>query len=195
MGVILSAADALEWHAGICGSTANELSAGLGESLVAPCGTVFLPYLSGERTPHNDPGIRGAFVGLSRSTDRAAMTRAVLEGVAFALRDSLEALAAAGARPARLIAAGGGSRSRYWMKLVATVLGLPVDLPADGEHGAAFGAARLGLIAATGAEPESVCPPPPILVSLEPEAALRPAFEDKWHRFRSLYPLLSGVCE
>ena len=101
------------------------------------------------------PPIRGAFTGLGHELDRAALTQAVLEGVAFAFRDSLEALEGAGTTLDRVTAIGGGSRSRYWLKAIATALGMPVDIPADGDFGAAFGAARLGLIAAEGADPLS----------------------------------------
>ncbi len=122
-----------------------------------PSGVTFLPYLSGERTPHNDAAIRGAFVGLGHESSRVVLTQAVMEGVSFAIRDSLEALRAAGTTLSRVTAIGGGSRSRYWLKSIATALNLPVDLPDDGDFGAAFGAARLGLIAATGADPVATC--------------------------------------
>ena len=82
----------------------------------------FLPYLSGERTPHNDAAIRGSFTGLAHESSRAVLTQAVLEGVAFAFRDSLEALQAAGTTLTRVTAIGGGSRSRYWLKAIATAL-------------------------------------------------------------------------
>src|SRR5690606_31484560 len=152
MGVILSATDSLNWLCGVTGRTAEELTGELGDALRAPSGTVFLPYLSGERTPHNDAAIRGAFAGLSHQTDRAVLTQAVLEGVAFAFRDSLEALREAGTELSRVTAIGGGSRSTYWLKAIATALGMTVEVPAEGDFGAAFGAARLGLIAAEGAD-------------------------------------------
>ncbi len=96
MGVILSATDALNWHAKVTGRTAGELSAEVGDVLHAPTGVTFLPYLSGERTPHNDAKIRGAFIGLGHESGRAELTQAVMEGVTFAIRDSLEALKSAG---------------------------------------------------------------------------------------------------
>ena len=141
MGVILSATDSLNWLSDITGKSAGELTGELGDTLKAPGGVTFLPYLSGERTPHNDAAIRGAFVGLAHESHRAALTQAVLEGVAFAFRDSLEALRSAGTALERVTAIGGGSRSRYWLKAIATALGIPVDVPADGDFGAAFGAA------------------------------------------------------
>lgn len=190
MGVILSATDALNWYAGIARSDPANLTAELGDKLKAPSGVTFLPYLSGERTPHNDATVRGAFVGLGRESDRAALTQAVVEGVAFAFRDCLEALAAAGTRLDRVTAVGGGSRSDYWLKAIATALDLPVDVPADGDFGGAFGAARLGLIAAEKADPWEVCTLPAIAETIEPEARLRGAFEDAYARYRSLYPAL-----
>ena len=144
----------------ITGKSAGDLTAELGDKLKAPTGVTFLPYLSGERTPHNDAVIRGSFTGLGHEADRATLTQAVLEGVAFAFRDSLEALRAAGTELSRVTAIGGGSRSRYWLKSMATALGMPVDIPADGDFGAAFGAARLGLIAAEKADPFAVCTAP-----------------------------------
>ena len=193
MGVILSATDSLNWLKEIAGRSAKELTDELGAQLRAPSGVTFLPYLSGERTPHNDAAIRGAFAGLSHQSGRAALTQAVVEGVAFAFRDSLEALHAAGTDLARVTAIGGGSRSRYWIKAIATALRLPVDIPADGDFGAAFGAARLGLIAAEKADPLSVCTPPATAKTIEPEAGLSQSYEDAYRRYRALYPAIRGV--
>jgi xylulokinase len=193
MGVILSATDALNWHSGVTGKSAADLTGELGETLKAPSGVTFLPYLSGERTPHNDAVIRGAFIGLEHESDRVVLTQAVLEGVSFAIRDNLEALRSAGTDIARVTAIGGGSRSRYWLASIATTLGVPVDLPADGDFGAAFGAARLGLIAATGADPVAVCTPPVTAGTIEPVAALSGAYEDAYKRYRALYPAIKSL--
>ncbi|ACP26692.1 xylulokinase [Sinorhizobium fredii NGR234] len=190
MGVILSATDALNWHSGVTGRSAAELTGELGDTLKAPGPVTFLPYLSGERTPHNDAAIRGAFAGLGHESSRATLTQAVLEGVSFAIRDSLEALRAAGTTLNRVTAIGGGSRSRYWLKSIATALDLPVDLPADGDFGAAFGAARLGLIAATGADPVATCFAPATAETIEPDASLVAAYEDAYQRYRRLYPAI-----
>ncbi len=193
MGVILSATDSLNWLASITDRKAGDLTTELGDDLKAPSGLTFLPYLSGERTPYNDATIRGVFAGLAHESDRAALTQAVLEGVAFAFRDSLEALAIAGTRLERMTAIGGGSRSPYWLKAIATALGIPVDVPADGDFGAAFGAARLGLIAATGADPRTVCTPPATSSTVEPDAALAQPYTDAYRRYRALYPAIKGV--
>ncbi len=193
MGVILSATDGLNWLAGVTGAKPAELTGELGAGLRAPSGVTFLPYLSGERTPHNDAAIRGAFIGLSHQSDRASLTQAVLEGVAFALRDNLEALRAAGTELSSVMAVGGGSRSQLWLKTIATALGIPVEVPADGDFGAAFGAARLGLIATENAEPSSVLTRPGIASIIEPDRALASAYGDAYARFRALYPALKGV--
>jgi xylulokinase len=186
MGVILSATASLEWLAGITGRSADALTAALGERLLPPASTAFLPYLSGERTPHDDARIRGAFAGIGHDTDVSALTQAVLEGVAFAFADCRDVLGGV----ARATAVGGGSRSRYWLRLIATVLNAPIDVPADGDFGAAFGAARLGLAAATGADPVGVCSPPPIRETIEPEPALVDAFAGAHRAWRQLYPAL-----
>ncbi|MBP0437944.1 xylulokinase [Tianweitania sediminis] len=193
MGVILSATDSLNWLSRITGKKAADLTQPLGETLRAPTGVTFLPYLSGERTPHNDALIRGAFVGLEQETGPVEMTQAVIEGVAFAIRDNLEALRSAGTELARVTAIGGGSRSVYWLKAIATALGTPVDLPADGDFGAAFGAARLGLIAATGADPVVVCTPPATRSTIDPEGDVMSAFADAYGRYRRLYPAMKAA--
>ena len=193
MGVILSATASLDWFAGISGTTSAALLAEIDDKPAGPGSITFLPYLSGERTPHNDARIRGAFVGLAHEHDRAAMTRAVLEGVVFALRDCLEAMRAAGASPERLTAVGGGTRAPAWTNLIATVLGIPVDLPAEGDFGAAFGAARLGLMAATGADPTDVCTPPAIAHTAEPRRQLTGAYDEAYGRYRALYPAIAAL--
>jgi len=193
MGVILSATDSLNWLCDVTGRDAASLTGDLGDTLRAPGSVTFLPYLSGERTPHNDAAIRGAFVGLEHASGPAALTQAVVEGVAFAFRDCLEALRAAGTTLDRVTAIGGGSRSRYWLKTIATALQLPVDIPADGDFGAAFGAARLGLIAAEAADPLTVCTAPKTAATIEPDRALRDSYSTAYARYRALYPAIRGA--
>ena len=193
MGVFLSATDSLNWWANTCSMKAEELTAELGDDVTIPNGLTFLPYLSGERTPHNDASIRGAFVGLDHSHDRKAMTRAVLQGVAFALRDSLEALASAGTSLDRVMAVGGGTRSAYWLQVVANALNRPLDLPQDGDFGAAFGAARLGLLAAENADPSEICTAPNIERSFEQDAKMQDDYSIAYEQYRALYPALAGV--
>jgi xylulokinase len=183
MGVILAATDALNWYARLVGQEAAALTAEL-DVLQAPGKTTFLPYLGGERTPLNSASIRGAFTGLEHATDRQAGTRAVLEGVAFAIRDCRDALAATGTRLERLIAVGGGSRSDYWVRAIATALNLPIGLPIAGDFGGAFGAARLGMMAATGAGVE-IATLPEISRIIEPDARLTEAFSHSHARYRA----------
>ncbi|MEM5470162.1 xylulokinase [Hoeflea sp. AS60] len=193
MGVILSATDSLNWLSGITSTDPSKLTSELGQNVLAPGSVVFLPYLSGERTPHNDAAIRGSFAGLGHEADRTALTRAVLEGVCFAFRDSLAALAQAGTSLSRVTAIGGGSKSSYWIEALATVLGLPVDIPEGGDFGAAFGAARLGLIAAENADPFSICTPPATEQTIHPNRDLSAAFDEAYLRYRALYPAIKGA--
>lgn len=183
MGVILAATDALNWYARLVGTDAAQLTGELG-ALQAPGKTLFLPYLGGERTPLNSATVRGAFTGLEHATDRQAATRAVLEGVTYAIRDSRDALAATGTKLEHLLAVGGGSRSDYWLKLIATALDCPVHLPVAGDFGGAFGAARLALMAATGAGAE-IATLPPIARSIDPDPSLKDAFDAGHARFRA----------
>jgi xylulokinase len=191
MGVILAATDALNWFAGIAGSDAAHLTGALG-ALQAPGKTRFLPYLGGERTPLNDAAIRGAFIGLAHATDRAAATRAVLEGVTFALRDCRDALAATGTRIDSLLAVGGGSRSDYWLAAIATALGTPVSVPVAGDFGGAYGAARLALMAATGAGAE-IATQPAISHVIEPVSALTQAYDEGHARYRAAAAAIKGL--
>ncbi len=191
MGVILAAADALNWFAQSTGRSPAELTAALGP-LEAPGHPLFLPYLGGERTPHNDANIRGAFLHLDHATDQAALTRAVLEGVTHAIRDSYDALCATGTRINRLIAVGGGSRSDYWVRAIATALDLPIDLPVAGDFGGAFGAARLGLMAATGAGAE-IATAPQVARQILPDPHLTDAFAQAHARYRASYQALKGL--
>jgi xylulokinase len=193
MGVILSAAASLEWLAGLLKTPAPKLTASLGKTLAGPSSALFLPYLSGERTPVADAQIRGLVMGLGHETDAKALTHAVLDGVAFAFRDSLEALKAAGTTVERVTAVGGGSRSELWLKIIATALGLPVDVPTAGDFGGAFGAARLGLIAATGANFAKVCTPPKIAKTVTPEAKAREAYEIAYDRYVEIYPAIKEI--
>jgi hypothetical protein len=147
----------------------------------------FLPYLQGERTPHRDASLRGALVGLSLAHTRAHLTRAVLEGVCFAMRDSLEILRELGLRPAELLLTGGGARSPFLRRLQADVYGVPVRT-ADREEGPAYGAALLASWA-RGATPTS--PPPPAATRASgaaerPDPATRAAYDAAYARFRAL---------
>ena len=185
MAVMLSAAECLSWWARIVGTGEAALVAEVEASAWTPSGLAFLPYLAGERTPFNDAGLRGMFAGLGAATDRAAMTRAILEGVALSLRDCLEAMRAAGAQVGSAAVVGGGSRVRPWMRVLASVLGIPLRRVAAGEAIAALGAARLGRLCVTGEDPGAL-PPPAEIEAIAPDAALGARLLEGWERRRAL---------
>jgi xylulokinase len=194
MGVMLSAAGSLRWLRDVVGGTYDEL---VGEAERWPAGTeglTFLPYLQGERTPHADPDARGAFEGLSLRHDRGALVRSVLEGVAYGLRDSLELLKALGVEPAAGRASGGGTRSQLWLKIAASVLGIPIERTAV-EEGAAYGAALLGGVAsgvfASAQEAVDACVT--VRDAVEPDPQWQRVYDEGYERFRSLYPAIKGV--
>jgi len=193
MGVILAATDSLNWLSQTLEKDAAGLTAALGDQITAPGTLHFLPYLSGERTPHNDSAIRGALLGLDITTSQADLTRAVLEGVSFALRDNLEALKSTGAQLETVTAIGGGSRSQYWLELIATVLNMPLQLPEKGEFGAALGAARLAICGVTGASPEAIMTKPEIGKTILPRRDLSSAYDEAYASFCTLYPGIKAL--
>ncbi|MBV9456563.1 MAG: xylulokinase [Bradyrhizobium sp.] len=190
MGVMLSAAASLAWLSAVLATPAAALLAPLGESVGGPSPVKFLPYLDGERTPHNDAAAAGALVGLRSETGRDQMVQAVLEGVAFAARDNLAALGQASSAITEVDLVGGGSRSVLWAQICADVLGIAVHRVEEGEVGAALGAARLGRLAATGEAPTRVCARPPRLATFTPRASAAVAYDEAYHKWRRLYPAL-----
>jgi xylulokinase len=191
MGVMLSAAGSYSWLAGALGATYRELDEEAARWEPGAEGLLFAPYLQGERTPHADPDVRGAFTGLSLRHDRGAIARAVLEGVAYGLRDSLELLRSLGARPTVGRVSGGGARSDLWVRIVASVVGLPLERT-ESEAGAAFGAALLagvreGVFADAG---EAVARCVRATERIDPEPGWAGAYEDGYGRFGALYPKL-----
>jgi xylulokinase len=189
MSVMLSAASALQWvsellgapNAGVVAGQAGALS--MAERAAAP---LFLPYLGGERTPHNDAQVRGSFHGLSFDTDAARLGYAVIEGVSFGLKDGLAALNAAGSSVTRLSLVGGGARSAFWAQQLASALNVEVLIHGDSAVGGALGAARLGWLA-TGAAPSSVCLSPAVEACYRPDAAEQDLLAARYAQFRSLY--------
>ncbi len=193
MGVMLSAAGSLRWlrDAVAPGESFESLIAEAESWPPGAEGLLFLPYLAGERTPHADPNARGAFVGLTLRHGRGALVRAVLEGVAFGLRDSLELLQTLGVEPRVGRASGGGARSDLWLRIVASVLGIPLER-AVAEEGAAYGAALLGGVAAgvfTDVH-EAVAACVRVRDTIEPEPAWADAYAGGYRRYRALYPAL-----
>jgi xylulokinase len=193
MGVMLSAAGSLRWLRDVLGGANgyDELTAAANEWAPTAEGLTFLPYLVGERTPHADPHARGAFAGLSLRHDRGAFVRAVLEGVAYGLRDSLELLRELGVDPESGRVSGGGARSEVWLRILASVLDLPLQRTAADE-GSAYGAALLGGVAAGVFRDvhEAVSTCVRLHDPVEPDPRWRAAYEDGYRRFRLLYPAL-----
>lgn len=190
MGVILSATDSLNWLSHVTGKTQPELSAAAEAQFTGPGEEIFLPYLSGERTPHNNANARGSFIGLSHLSDQARLAQAVMEGVTFAFKDCQRVLNDAGTTFDRLLAVGGGSKSNLWLKLIATTLDIEVVLPEDGDFGGALGVARLALCAAEGVAPEEVMTMPGTARTISPDASLRQAYANQYARYRALYPAI-----
>jgi xylulokinase len=193
MGVMLSAAGSLSWfrRAFAPDEPAGALDAEAEVWEPGAEGLLFLPYLAGERTPHADPNARGAFVGLSLRHDRGALVRAVLEGVAYGLRDSLELLRALGCRIEVGRVSGGGARSALWIKILSSVLGLPLQRTAV-EEGAAYGAALLGGVAsgAFGDVPGAVDACVRVRDEIEPDPEWERKYAEGYERYRALYPAL-----
>ncbi len=191
MSVLLSAASCLAWVCALTGAPSEEALLAEVEAADRPGDRLlFLPYLSGERTPHNDPDATGVFVGLTHETGRAALARAVLEGVAFAFADAQQVLLEAGAPIGDVSVIGGGARSPLWGRILAAVLERPLVYRRGGEVGPAHGAARLARLAATGEDPDAVCVPRPVERVVEPEPALRDHYRAPLERFRALYGAL-----
>lgn len=190
MSVILSAASCLSWVTSVTGAKDEGALLSEVEAADRDSRIVFLPYLSGERTPHNDPDAKGVFFGLTHETSRADLGRAVLEGVAFALADGQDALLDAGTRIDRITVIGGGARSHYWGRILAGALDRPLQYAAGAELGPAFGAARLGRLAVTGEDPASVCTAPAADHVAEPEAALVDCYAERRALYGRLYESL-----
>jgi xylulokinase len=194
MSVHLSAASCLDWAARLTGLPdaaallARAEAAGLGSGR-----EVFLPYLAGERTPHNDASVRGAFLRLDHETDGARLAQAVLEGVAFALADGLDALRAAGTQIGRLTVIGGGSCSPYWGGLIASALEVPLDYVEGGQVGPALGAARLAQLAVDGGAPADICRRPPLTHSVDPDQNMIAWLAEKQQLFRSAYTPIASL--
>jgi xylulokinase len=153
---------------------------------------LFLPYLSGERSPHNDAAALGVFFGMDHATDRRALVYAVMEGVAFGLTDGLDALRAAGTRPGSLSLVGGGARSTLWAQLLADTMQTPIAVHAGAEAGAALGAARLAMMAC-GAPEQAACTRPAVAREYRPDPPAADRLATRLRRFRALYPALAPL--
>jgi xylulokinase len=198
MGVMLSAAGALRWFRDALapGASFEELVAEAEEWPPGAEGLTFLPYLAGERTPHADPSARGMFEGLSLRHGRGGFVRAVLEGVAYGLRDSLELLRGLGVDAQVGRASGGGARSRLWLEIVASVLGVPLELT-EVEEGSAYGAALLAGVSngvfANAEEAVTACVR--VRDRIEPNQAWSRVYHEGYARYRALYPAVKSLEE
>jgi xylulokinase len=198
MGVMLSAAGSLQWlQDAVAPDVPFDVLLAEAEAWPPGCeGLLFAPYLAGERTPHADPDVRGAFVGLSLRHDRGALVRAVLEGVAYGLRDSLELLRELGVEPDAGRVSGGGARSPLWRQIVASVLGLPLETTAA-EEGSAYGAALLaGCASGVFADPQDAverCVR--VHGRTNPDPSWVEVYSSGYGRFRALYPTLAPLAE
>jgi xylulokinase len=193
MAVMLSAASSLAWIAAVLGregdigqliAAADSFARSKSAVASAP---IFLPYLSGERTPHNDAEATGMFAGLRAEHGAAAFVFAVMEGVAFSFADGVDVLDAAGARPIRPLLVGGGARSEFWGQMIADVTGLTIELASGAEAGAALGAARLGMLAAGAGSVEAVCARPAVQREFKPNPERAAAHGLRLKRYRALY--------
>ena len=193
MSVHLSAASCVDWAAGVTGLDVQGFFAAAEAAGPAAGPELFLPYLSGERTPHNDPHVRGAFLGLGNETDAGRLAAAVLEGVAFAHAEGLAALREAGTRLEELAVIGGGARSRYWGTILAASLDARLVYLDGAEVGPALGAAKLAQLAVTGRSATEVCTRPPVAHVVEPDPALADRLAPKLDRFRRAYAAIKDL--
>jgi len=192
--VVLSAASCIRWLCNLVSVDEAPLlaeveSIGTNDRVNAP---LFLPYLSGERTPHNDPHAQGVFFGLSPSTTRATLAYSVLEGVAFALSDAFDVLRADGTTASSLSLIGGGARSEFWAQLIVDALGVPIRRPPDTQCVAALGAARLAWLATDG-DFADVVSRPRLSQEFVPNEARRPLLLERFASYRALYRQLRPI--
>ena len=187
MAAMLNGAGALAYAARLLGADIAELERDAGADYRGPGELLFLPYLSGERTPHDDPYARGVVFGLDPASSRVDLIRAVMEGVAFTLADARDCLEAAGDALGRVGLIGGGAKSALWARMIAAALNREIVRYRGGEAGPAFGAARLARLAATGEPAEEVCKTPEILDVSAPDPRLVDAFAKRREGFASLY--------
>ncbi|MEZ8971750.1 xylulokinase [Vibrio cyclitrophicus] len=188
MSVMLSAASCLQWYCRIIGVTEADLlmeieQLSLEQKNNAP---LFLPYLSGERTPHNDPNATGIFHGMNHSSNRAVLGYSIIEGVSFGIADGLGSLTKTGTDIRECSLVGGGARSQFWAQLLSDILGLPILTHKGGETGGALGAARLGCLAIGGDETE-VCKKPEIHKIFKPNNNYQTYLMTRYKQFQELY--------
>ena len=195
MSVMLSAASCLDWAAKLTGTASvGELISLAEKTPPADSPVWFLPYLSGERTPHNNPNAKGVLFGLTHQHGPADIARAVLEGVGFALADGMDVLHATGLKPHSITLIGGGARSPYWRQMLADISGKTLEYRTGGDVGPALGAARLAQIAMNPGQPlERFLPELPLEQVHQPDAERHTAYAERREVFRELYVRLEGL--
>ncbi len=186
MAAMLNGAGALAFVGRLLGASPDALEVEASADYQGPSALLFLPYLSGERTPLDDLYARGVLFGMSETTSRAEVARAVMEGVALTLAEARDCLSAAGAKIERVGLIGGGAKSSSWTRMIAAATGFTI-VRMKGGGGPAYGAARLARLAATGERPEAVCLPPEIADVTEPDPKLVDLFARQRERFKALY--------
>lgn len=194
MGVMLSAAGSLQWYRDTCALNIgfDELCDSAKSIGIGSDDLLFLPYLTGERTPHCDPYLRGAFIGLSRRHTQAHLTRAVLEGIGFGLYESILLMRKAGNSIKQATMTGMGTRSSVWMQMLTDIFNIDLLQNEAAEVGPALGAARLAMIGCTGANIDEVCSSNPSVKHFVPNSAVSCEYQSIMKRFQTLYPLLKG---
>ena len=192
MGVMLSAAGSLQWYRDtLCAGVAFETLTAEAATVPVGCdGLIFLPYLTGERTPLCDAKARGGFIGLTRMHTRAHLTRAVLEGICLGLSESLTLIRAAGTKVSEATATGGATRSDLWMQILADTCNATIILRTGADAGPALGGARLALVGACGVKLATACAPGPIEKTFKPDAKRVKAYAAVRKNFQALYPAL-----
>ncbi|MDI2089985.1 xylulokinase [Commensalibacter oyaizuii] len=195
MSVMLSAASCLDWVAKMTGiASVPELLKAAESTAKDPSSLIFLPYLSGERTPHNNPQATGVFVGLTHKHDRQDLARAVVEGVSFGLAEGMEVLHATGLKPDHISLIGGGARSAFWRQLLADITGQVLDYRQGGDVGPALGAARLAMLSCNpNVTIGDLLPEPPVEASYHPHAEMRDKYQEKYLKFKATYKALKPI--
>ncbi len=194
MAVILAATDCVSWLSQTMQQDVKDLMANLGSIDDGPSDVLFLPYISGERTPLNDPAARGAYVNLSRSHNMKDIARATLEGVAYALNDGLQILKEAGSDIKHLMVVGGGTKNQLWLEILASLTGYELHIPKAAHLGAAFGAARLAMAGAnTDYDINDIFTKPDIYQIIKPCKNVQSAYQEKFKKFKKLYPALKEI--
>lgn len=192
MAAMLNGASPLAWFAGICGVSVGDLldeAAGRSSDRVP----LFLPYLAGERTPHNDPLIRGSFSGLSGDTRRADMTLAVVEAIAYSFCDARDALAKSGTTLSTPSAIGGGARSGLVLQTMSDALGFPIERRSGAETGPSLGAALLGGVASGGLNTADLARKPPVETVFQPDPDRRDYHQERLEKYRLLYRAIKSA--